>query len=254
MGFFIDGEHGRGEFDAVLTTADAIKHTLERLTDMYTFQVVDAEQNEEIAVYTMAVKPESIIETNMSRTAIVQTFGGVVADRYGMGLPQITISGTTGHMGRRVGLKHQTGYEQILTLRNDIYRLSEGETTPNYWSLEQHLLGEGKMKKYPRIFFFRWKTGDAYQVICTKFAMTETHQRKFLYQYQIQLAVIGHVRDRIFSFFDPIFDILQGYSYVRKYVGATVGAMSYCLGAMMLVQDFAEMFWQDSAGLSGIFA
>jgi len=253
MGFFIDGEHGRGEFDAVLTTADAIKHTLEKLTDVYTFRVVDADSDDEIAIYTMAVKPENIIESNMSRSSIIQTYGGVVADRFGMGLPQISISGTTGFMGRRVGLEHKTGYEQMMSLRNDIFRLSEGEKTPNYWSVAQDILGEGKLQKYPRLYFYRWKTGDAYQVICTRFAFTESHQRKFLYQYQIQLAVIGHVQDRVFSYFDPIFDILQGYSYARKYVQIATTAASYALGALMLVQDFAEMFWQDSAGLGGVF-
>ena len=85
--------------------------------------------------HTLLIAPQSYQQTEPNRSTVVQTLGGAFIDDFGLGLKQITISGTTGFASRLVReepvgsltpkaaqITAMDGYHAFKRLRDNIYR------------------------------------------------------------------------------------------------------------------------------------
>ena len=109
--------------------ADAIIFQLVRLDLAKNVSSTDAQKQglwEEVQVFPMATKPESIDYNYSSRSAITQTEpeNGIV-DRFGQKLPVVTISGTFGLKQRRVGAVVKDGYTRLIEFRDELFKRSQ---------------------------------------------------------------------------------------------------------------------------------
>lgn len=99
-------------------------------------KVINTNSDQVLSVHTLLIAPQSYQQSEPNRSTVVQTLGGAFIDDFGLGLKQITISGTTGYSKRMVVEKQPyenqnsgaatvmatDGYHAFKKLRNDIYR------------------------------------------------------------------------------------------------------------------------------------
>lgn len=255
MGLHFGGSGIQGASDSINAMLDAGKHGLEHALNVITFQIVHTEGSawtREIAVHSLAVKPEQINEDTIPRTAITETLGGVYADLFGHGLTSVSISGTTGLMGRRVGLSMKTGLEQIQHLRNEIYEKSlirecDLKSGALGGLLGAFGVGESDKTGFPWLYYYNWKKEQYWKVVFTRFNISEAVARNRLYNYTMQFVKISDIEDEIFSLDDPVFSALLLAKKGRIFDGLHAGfdALSAVAGALDLAADMASLFSGD---------
>lgn len=127
---------------------------------------------------TLPIRPEDLSRVEPTRAAIHQTLGRDVSgwvDDFGVGLPQVSISGTTGWRGGET-LDGAQSFEQLNNLIQQVY--------PN---ARQALVDAGLDPKGAKLIFADTLDGFVYPVHPTQFVLRRSKSRPLLFQYQIQL-------------------------------------------------------------------
>jgi hypothetical protein len=196
--------------------AEATKHVLAHALNQYTFQVVNGDTRREVAAITLAVKPESVETVLPSRTTVTQTVGGAFLDSFGLGLPKIRISGTTGRKSRMVTARKtlglpvplmMSGLEQIKFLRDAIFRQSHD---PSFSAAGQ------PPKEDPRqegtiytVYFYDWQMDEVYVVNIDSLRIRRSMDRNHLYAYTIEMTVLDRFDKNDVPSTDPLFSLLK---------------------------------------------
>lgn len=145
--------------------------------------------------YILPINPEVYRISHSTRAVATQTLGGVFEDNIGLGLPRITIQGTFGYLGTLnggggrhvIGVK-QDGWEHYQELESVFLEFYKAFGTYNdkseYTAIDTN-------KKLPELRFFNFTDKDHFTVQLNKFDILRNTQRRFLYQYDIQMTVLG---------------------------------------------------------------
>lgn len=161
----------------------------------------------------LKINPSQYRVSEPTRQGTTQTVSGAWVDYYGLGLPKITMSGTTGWRPGTLSTKKTlgsllgdialaatgklsgvspapTGLEDFIYLRNRIFR--------TYAILLQKLNIDfsKRIESQLQLRFYAWDTQDYYIVFIDSFDLLRNAQRPLLYDYNIQMTVIGYVGDR----------------------------------------------------------
>jgi LysM repeat protein len=149
--------------------------------------------------FILPLNPESLRVTWSTRTKITHTKAGAFQDNIGLGLPHFSLQGTFGYRGtldngnaarsltgdKKSALELFRDMETILLLfysRFGTYKLS-GVPTPN----------PVDPANPPLLNFYNFTDRDFYVVQLDKFELLRNTQRKFLYQYDIQMTGLKRV-------------------------------------------------------------
>ena len=124
----------------------------------------------------LVVRPEDLTRTEPSRLAVQQTLGGAWADNFGIGLPTVSISGTTGWgQGNR-----PSGIDEFTKLHDNVF---------TRW----HTLRDAALKKGldpdKVLLIFSDKLDDFTWVVTpNSFVLKRSKSRPLLMSYQIQMT------------------------------------------------------------------
>lgn len=151
----------------------------------------------------MVINPQEYQVHEPTRQAVTQTTSGAWVDYYGLGLPKITIAGTTGFapFATRDKFGKPTGLKDFLDLRNRIFRLYANLLQKNKWDFTKRIQNQIQLR------FYSWDTGDYYIVLVDDFVLKRSAQRPLMFDYQIVMQVIGYIHSQ-----SPVTDdVLQGW-------------------------------------------
>lgn len=165
-------------------------------TKRITFLLIDKEGTNifpggVIARHTLKINPEDYTLDWPSRSAVVQTLGGAVIDDFGLGLPIISIRGTTG-WGRRSEVDPVDGFSSFQDLFSNIYRAyheirgtvrDEGRNPDAITLLVIDEVNFGESDKV--------KTSlPVFSCHFTNFRLSRSKSRPLLFQYDLTLTVV----------------------------------------------------------------
>lgn len=160
----------------------------------FMFEVMDPATGLPADQYVLPINPETYRISHTSRATVTQTLGGVFEDNIGIGIPRIAIAGTFGYLGTNSGGHGKSlhgspkdGWELFKEIEDIFLRFYArfGTYQPNNKSASQV-----DLSKPPELRFYNYTDEDYFVVQVNKFDITRSIQRKFLYQYDIQLTVM----------------------------------------------------------------
>lgn len=155
---------------------------------------------------SLVIRPEELTRTEPSRVTVHQTLGDEKtngwADSFGVGLPTISIAGTTGWRGSSNG---GDGMELFGKLNEVVY--------VNWHAYRKEAVENGKDPSDVRLIFVDTLDSFSWEVAPMSFVLRRSKQRPLLMQYSIQLQTLsfdidGGESDDFFGFGD--FDIGLG--------------------------------------------
>lgn len=227
--------------------ADAAKHIAAHALNQYTFQVVTGEGNNkrQVALMTLAVKPESVETILPSRTVVTQTVGGAFLDSFGLGLAKIRISGTTGRKSRMVGTSALSGLEQIRFLRDEIFRQSHD---PSFSAPGQPPRPDPTQEgDIYTVYFYDWQMDEAYVVNIDSLRIRRSLDRNHLYAYTIEMTVLDRLDKNDVPTLDPLFNLLK--ITRREGVRQFVSGFREVLSRMQVPDAFLEEIGRQKMGI-----
>lgn len=170
-----------------------------KLSFPYTFSVVNLKQagdNGGFTDFQLPLNPQAINQKEQPAIDIKASQGGTTVNHGGMGYKQLNIQGTTGiapfrgdgGVNRKTGeaifqpkdLKHKSGYEVFLHLRNWFRTYYE-------WKKKM-----GQSAKDYRLVFKNYKDGEFLIVELLDFEMDRQAAKSFLYDYKLEFKVLSH--------------------------------------------------------------
>jgi phage baseplate assembly protein W len=211
------------EFDNVNQILEATYPTKNYRFEIYkiaTAKVGWASLTTVLAQVDLSINPQEYVVHEPTRQSVTQTIGGAWVDYYGLGLPRISLSGTTGWLpfsrrndpktkDSRTGFK-PTGLIDFIMLRNLIFRqyaiLLQDSNIVNFAQRVQDQM---------QLRFYAWDTHDYYIVLIDDFSLRRSAQRPLLYDYQITMTVIGYVNHQSVKN-DPLIAIFKPYQRIDK--------------------------------------
>ena len=189
--------YGDGNFYAIQSQVNPANWN--KLTFPYTFSVVniiDSSQDAGFDDFALPLAPQSIKQKEVPAVSRKPSQGGTTVTHSGTGYYQLNISGTTGiaafrgdgGVNAKTGeaifqpkdLKHKSGYEVFLHLRNWLRTYYQWKKT------------QGKAGKDFRLVFKNYKDGEFLIVELDSFEMERQAARSFLYDYNIEFTVLAH--------------------------------------------------------------
>lgn len=124
----------------------------------------------------LAIRPEDLQRTDVSRVSVAQTLGGAWADAWGDGIATVTISGTTG-WGQG---KLRNGLDAFLELHDTVYQ---------QWHRQRGLaLAQGLDPDDVKLLFIDDLDEFVWVVVPNQFVLRRNKARPLLAQYQIMLT------------------------------------------------------------------
>jgi len=161
----------------------------------YRFEILEPnkprkENANPIELFDFTINPQEYQMHEPTRQGTTQTLGGAWVDFYGLGLPRITMSGTTGWFpfAKRATNTKPTGLAEFIRLRNTIFRkYAVLLNDKNKYNFEQRIQNQLQLR------FYAWDTRDYVVVLIDDFILKRNAQRPLLYDYQITMTVIGHI-------------------------------------------------------------
>lgn len=132
------------------------------------------------AFHYFNVRPEDLHYEIPSRSNVHQTLGGAWVDDFGVGLKQITLSGTTGWRGAAL-----PGELWFLTFRELVYEL--------YFARRQQVANLGVDPDTVRLFYVDTLNYLVCWVHPTEFHHERSRSHPLLHRYRIQLAVVAEL-------------------------------------------------------------
>lgn len=140
-----------------------------------TFVIKD--KDKEVYRHTLLVNPQDMSITEPPRINAQQTLGGAYVSKFGQGLHQITISGTTGYSARHnVEGTLTDGYEEIKNFRDKVYRFYV--TAPS---------------SHVEMFWYNWEDEEYYKVVPTSFRISRNVAEPTLYRYELSMVALEAV-------------------------------------------------------------
>ncbi len=202
----------------------------------------------------LKINPSQYRVSEPTREGVTQTISGAWVDYYGLGLPKITMSGTTGWRPSTLSTKKTlgallgnialaasgistakpnppTGLADFIYLRNRIFR--------TYAVLLQRLNVDfsKRIQTQLQLRFYAWDTQDYYVVLIDTFELSRNSARPLLYDYNIQMTVIGYVGDR-----QEIKDYLAEYWKPTSRLSAISAALKRWKANAQLFQNSVNAF------------
>ncbi|MBE0335123.1 hypothetical protein [Paenibacillus sp. 23TSA30-6] len=127
-----------------------------------------------ITLHTLLVNPSDFTQDEPGRGNIVQTLGGAYVPDFGLGLPTVTLSGTTGYSKRTSAEnKELDGYEEFISFRADIHRKFLQANDP------QHSL-----------FWYNWEDNEYYEIHPQNFRLQRSKSEPLLYRYEFRFTCL----------------------------------------------------------------
>lgn len=184
------------------------------------FQVIAARKDasgnlitKEIEVQPLAVLPSEIGYLLPNRATVTQTPGGSWKDSYGMGLTQVTISGTFGVRQRLVGGIMKDGYRRMIEFKERIMKWSNTnlkniDPNPDTLSQMDILLVErlGDWGTLDNIVFYLnfydFYQNEYFSIDLKSMQIIESTQRNNLPMYTLSLMQLGELIKTIS--YDPV--------------------------------------------------
>ena len=143
--------------------------------------------------FILPINPESYRISYPTRTAFTPTLSSSFQDNIGLGFPKISIQGTFGYLGTLPG-----GHGKSITGRTvDSWALfQELETTffdfyqrfGTYTLSGKKVTRPADLTKPPELYFYNFTDKEFWLVQVDKFELLRNVQRRFLYQYDIQMT------------------------------------------------------------------
>lgn len=129
---------------------------------------------------TLYVRPEDLTRQDPSRVNVNQTLAGAWADSFGAGVPMITIAG---HTGWRRDQSDEDGEGRFLALRERVF---------DQWHQRRAAaVASGRDPSGVQLIYTDVLNDMAVVVAPLQFVLRRSKSRPLLYQYQIQMAVLG---------------------------------------------------------------
>lgn len=167
----------------------------------------------------LSINPTQYRVQEPTRIGVTQTIAGAWVDYYGYGLPKIILQGTTGWNPNKFRPKTKSRFADIATgVSNRISRLKtlKGLSDKNKPTglqdfvrlrnrihrayailLEKlHLDFSQRIQDQVQLCFYAWDTEDYFIVLIDTFELQRNATRPTLYDYNIQMTVIGSVVDK----------------------------------------------------------
>lgn len=136
-----------------------------------------AESTEAVSLY---VRPQDLTRQDPSRLNVNQTLGGAWGDSFGPGVPIITISG---HTGWRRGSDNQDGEGRFMDLRDKVY--------DQWHERRASAVRAGRDPADVHLVYADALDNMAVVVAPLAFQLRRSRSQPLLFQYQIQMAVLG---------------------------------------------------------------
>jgi phage baseplate assembly protein W len=213
---------------------------------------------------TLKINPQTYRFMEPTRQGVTQTVSGAWVDWYGLGLPKINLAGTTGWKPDRMKLatatsgfallqagitsraqdlaktvnilnkndpNAPTGLQDFIYLRNRIFR--------TYATLLQkvNLKHDQKIQDQVQLQFFAWDTEDFCVVLIDQFELNRSIARPMLYDYNIQMTVIGYVGDRAGAWTDFLSKIDNPKAGLTGILGSIQAANAWMKGIQATVRN-----------------
>lgn len=134
----------------------------------------------------LAIRPEDLTRSDPSRLNVQQTLGGAWGDNFGPGIPQITISGTTGwRRGLSDGLD---GSDRFTQLYEQVYS--------GWHQRRKDAVAAGKDPDKVQLVFADALDNFAVVVAPNQFVLRRSKSRPLMFQYQIAMTVLDQNIDQ----------------------------------------------------------
>jgi hypothetical protein len=127
-----------------------------------------------VSFYTFILNPEDLTQSEKPRAPVTQTLTSAYVNKFGLGLPEISFSGTTGFNVKTLpGGGQVDGYERFHTLRREVFRkfFSDGPLGDDHWQM----------------FLYQWEDAEFWEVFPTQFDLQRNVSKPLLYRYTIRL-------------------------------------------------------------------
>lgn len=207
-------------------------------TSQYSF-VVEApagSANSPFGEFTLPLNPSELNQDETFAISLKTTQGGTVVQHGGNRYKDLIISGTTGiapfrgaggvqkSTGKAIfqpdQLKYRSGYEVFLSLRNWFRAYYQYKNV-------NHTADAKKL----RLIFRNFKDGEFLIVELIKFGLKRSSTRRYLYDYNLQFKVLGHVD------FRPKDEPLGFLNKVDNFINSAVDKIDTARGVFMRSQD-----------------
>lgn len=127
-----------------------------------------------VMLHTLMVNPEDFTQEEPARNTVTPTLGGAYVTDFGMGLPTVSVSGTTGYKTRTTAEgEEMDGYEQFLAFRRRVYRSFIESNDP--------LLS---------LYWYNWEDNEFYEIQPTSFRLQRSKSQSLLYRYDLRFTCI----------------------------------------------------------------
>lgn len=215
-----------GGFDPItVNNINGLRPNWNNLPSPYTFSVTDINGNDDFGFtdFELPLPPTAITQTEEFAISIRPTQGGTTTTHSGNRYKTLNIKGTTGiapfrgsgGVNKKDGsgifqpkkLKYFSGYEVFIRLRNWFKA---------YYQFKKE---EGVNGRNARLIFRNFKDGEFLIVELLNFTMERQAGRPFLYDYDLEFKVLGHLKfaapESESKFFDSFFDALDKVDQAR---------------------------------------
>jgi hypothetical protein len=136
----------------------------------YTFEIRN--NGKIVYTHTLLLNPSDMSMDEPPRTNVVQTLGGAYISDFGKGLPNVSISGTTGfHARRKASGDVFDGYTEWKAFRDKVYRYyveTKSTQIEMYW--------------------FNWEDSEFYKVVPLSFRLMRSKSEATLYRYELRFV------------------------------------------------------------------
>lgn len=128
-----------------------------------------------VMTHTMLINPEEFSMDEPARVNVTQTLGGAFVTDFGMGLPTVTISGTTGYRKRNNAEGQETdGFEEFINFRERVYRYFVASSNPDF-----------------TLYWYNWEDDEQYIIQPTAFRLQRSKSQPLLYRYELRFTCLG---------------------------------------------------------------
>ncbi len=161
----------------------------------FMFEVMDTTTFLPSSQYILPLPPEAYRKSETPRATVTQTKAGAWEDNIGMGIPKISLQGTFGFLGNLPGGSAQSMspeqkdawgmFKEVEKILLDFY-----ERFGTYTDSGVPVTNPVDQNHLPELRFYNFTDEDYYVVQLNKFDVTRNIQRRFIYQYDIQMTVL----------------------------------------------------------------
>lgn len=218
------------------------------------------------ARYVLPINPETYRISHTTRATATYTLGGAFEDNIGLGLPRITIQGTFGYLGTIIGGGGMHAYGSKDLSGWDLYRELESNFL-NFYSMfgtgsvnvspNQNFpkYDPGQSGKSPVLKFYNYTDKDYFDIQINKFDLLRSTQRKFLYQYDLQLTALGRA-DSPYQTADAVMSIVKEIvipdpTALQQMIAVYSGAMGTMADIQSNTASVVDVINQINAALIG---